>query len=212
MAAPCQEAVRRFKADIANHQMTILKDDGVYRDITFRHPNTINQSFTITTWPGHLCFSGDMGTFVFQRLTDMFEFFRQPETQNISWGYWAEKCVASDKYDGVTEFDSQAFRTEVREWFDEYTIDWSRNDPLLTMLWEKIEGDVLHYADDGEYPALSALHNFTWESSGIGECFSFQDWESNCDVYTFRFTWCCLAIRWAINTYDTFSAPNNVLH
>ena len=29
-------------------------------------------TFDIVTWPGYLCYSGDMGCFVFTRLPDMF--------------------------------------------------------------------------------------------------------------------------------------------
>ncbi|WP_026300935.1 hypothetical protein, partial [Thioalkalivibrio sp. ALE23] len=62
---------------LAAHQITIEKDEGEYRSIRFSAPNTVINSFTLTTWPGYIAISGDLGTYVFCRLPDMFEFFRQ---------------------------------------------------------------------------------------------------------------------------------------
>ena len=65
-----------FLKDVAEHQMTVLRDDGVNRHVQFRRPGTICMGFELITWPGYLCYTGDMGTYVFRRLEDMFEFFR----------------------------------------------------------------------------------------------------------------------------------------
>ena len=54
---------------------------------------------------------GDIGDFVFRRLNDMFEFFRDDDAGKlrINPGYWAEKCTAADTRrgpddDGIREF------------------------------------------------------------------------------------------------------------
>lgn len=54
----------------------MLHEDGIYRHIRFRQPGTMCMHFDLITWPGYLCYTGDMGTYVFTRLADMFEFFR----------------------------------------------------------------------------------------------------------------------------------------
>lgn len=74
MSDQCTE--KRFLGDVAKHQMTILRDDGVNRHVRFKQPNSSNMFFDLITWPGCLCYTGDMGTYVFRRLEDMFEFFR----------------------------------------------------------------------------------------------------------------------------------------
>ena len=30
-------------------------------------------------------------------------------------------------------------------------------------------------------------------------------WEADFTDYTYRFVWCCMAIKWAIETYDTIN-------
>lgn len=51
----------------------------------------------------YLCYTGDMGTYVFQRLTDMFEFFRTDREYKkrnggklaVNLSYWGEKLQAT---------------------------------------------------------------------------------------------------------------------
>ena len=81
-----------FERDIGKHEMQIIRDDGVFRHVRFKRPDTICMYFDLITWPGCLCYTGDMGTYVFQRLEDMFVFFRRYpdyEQGNMSMGYWA---------------------------------------------------------------------------------------------------------------------------
>ena len=68
MTAATDDTVARFQHDIATHQVVILRDDGVYRHIRFKRPTTMCMHFDLVTWPGYLCYSGDMGCFVFSRL------------------------------------------------------------------------------------------------------------------------------------------------
>lgn len=88
----------QFAKDVENHQMQVLVDDEVHRSLLFKQPDTGNMYFRINTWPNHLCISGDMGTFVFSRLHDMFAFFRGDKEPNL--GYWSEKLEAgtAEKY------------------------------------------------------------------------------------------------------------------
>jgi hypothetical protein len=67
-----------FLKDVEKHEMKVLLDNGLYRHLRFAATGQYswNQWFEIITWPGKLAYSGDMGTYVFERIEDMFEFFR----------------------------------------------------------------------------------------------------------------------------------------
>jgi hypothetical protein len=56
-------------------------------------------------------------------------------------------------------------------------------------------------SDDGEHYAWVAL----WEFEHDG--FRFDDWERDCKVWTHRFLWCCHALEWAIDRYDSTKQP-----
>ncbi len=58
--------------------------------------------FRVNYVAGFLCYTGDMGTFVFRRLEDMFAFFRTRSAQaatacSINLGYWAESTRRMDR-------------------------------------------------------------------------------------------------------------------
>ena len=90
-----------FQRDVEKFQITITNDLYVYRHMHVGDPATMNMSYQLTTFPGHLVFSGDMGTYVFRRTNDMFTFFRG---KHIYLSYWAQKIVAADKCCGYKEF------------------------------------------------------------------------------------------------------------
>lgn len=190
----------KFLKDVAEHQMTVILDDGVHRHLRFAKPGTYCMSFDIVTYPGYLVYSGDMGCYVFSRLKDMFEFFRtrprdeDAERLHINLGYWAEKLQATDKPDGHKEFSEDLFRERITEQLDSMEAD--------TELREAVEEYILCYADDGEYRAREALDQFEHDGLRIfADC-----WEWNFTEYTFRFVWCCYALAWAIKRYDASKA------
>ena len=192
----CTEKI--FLKDVAEHQMIILRHEGLYRHIRFKRPNTINMSFDLITWPGHLCYTGDMGTYVFCRLEDMFQFFRsshpcQPEedTQlSINPSYWAEKLAAVDRADGLREYSSDKFR--------DYFVEWMNENEASTELQEEIEDNILAYAEDGPEEAIKAAMEFEYEDEHLFTDFQ----EISVETYTFRYLWCCYAMVWGINKYD----------
>ncbi len=59
--------LERFLGDVKGHVFEIKNDDGLYRNITVKKPDSSIYGYKITTWPGYLCISGDMGTYVFSR-------------------------------------------------------------------------------------------------------------------------------------------------
>ena len=188
---------REFPGDVAQHEMRVHLDEGIYRHLECRQPGTRTRLFTITTWPGELCISGDMGTFVFSRLTDMFEFFRNPRCE-INSGYWSEKLVASRGSRGAMEFDGDIFRREITRWLDEHIEGAHYLPEDEDALRDDVAAEVLSCADDGEIRAYDAARRFEYDGESI-----FQDfWEVNCREYTYHFLWCCHAIVWAIAQYD----------
>lgn len=199
----------RFLNDVKDHKISIVKDDGVHRFIRFKRPNTISYWFDITTWPGFLCISGDMGTYVFSRLNDMFEFFRadpkhfqsKGESLGINPGYWGEKLRSIDHNNGFKEFDSAEFESRVKDHFKTYMAP-DISDDLKSELWQEIKENVLFYSDE-ECRAYSAINDFRFTSDD-GEEFEFVDFfdSGSTEIYTFHYIWCLYAIVWGISQYD----------
>ena len=196
--------IDQFTAEIAQHQMQVIRDDGVNRHLRFKRPGTMTMHFDLVTWPGYLCYTGDMGTYVFRRLHDMFEFFRRDNDRapyRIDLRYWAEKLQADDHGDGVRKWDQQQFEAEVRDYFEQYTSDedeWP--DDRKAALWQAIDEQVCRASIESEHHAWTALLDF--EHDGL----FFRDWESDCKVWTHYFLWCCHALEWAIGIYDAQKA------
>ena len=59
------EAAERFPRDTADHQLTVLHDDGLYRHLRFQAPGTSLYWFDLVTWPGHLSFTGEVDGYTF---------------------------------------------------------------------------------------------------------------------------------------------------
>lgn len=198
-----------FLKDVSNHVIEIIRNDGISRHIRLRKPGTMSYHFDLITWPGYLCYTGDMGTYVFRRLEDMFTFFRKgndyrdedPMT-HIDHRYWAEKLEATDKGDGFQQFDKAAFKREItqqrRRLLVEYTREWDTED--RQSLWDELE-DVKNAGDDDEHRAFAAVWDFSFRYRQKCIQLSTDDFP-RCKQYTHRFLWCCYALRWGINKYD----------
>lgn len=202
----------RFLNDVRDHVMEVHRDDGLYRHIRFRKPGTMCMHFDLLTWPGYLCYTGDMGTYVFRRLEDMLQFFRpyrgskHEPMDSIDFGYWAEKLEGSDKGDGHREFDSDRFEREIteqrRRLLVRYTKRWSTDD--RQDLWDALQ-EVKDAANDGEHRAFQAVWDFSFQHRGERVELSTDDFP-NCKRMTHRFEWCCYALRWAVLRYDEAKA------
>lgn len=191
-----QEIKERFLKDITDHEMTVIQDDGVSRHIRFRKPGTGTYGFDLITWPGILCYTGDMGTFVFSRIEDMFKFFRcQKELFSISTGYWAEKVIASDRA-GIRQFTPEKFISVVEECFNNNYDDLPKKE--FDALHESLDEEVLSMAYDNKHTAMIAAMEFEHEGQLVLQDF----WEANVEEFTPTFLWCCHAIQWGISVYD----------
>jgi hypothetical protein len=184
-----------FKADTADHQMTVLQDDGEYRHLRFAEPgpNGWHCWFELVTWPGSLAIRGDHGSFVFSRVDDMFTFFRRPGGDTINPGYWAEKEQTGAKTKGYSE---DVFRKQVVDHF----VDSVRNGEAPRGLGKALREDIFDsYAYDisFEEPAREALSDFSFKG------YRFHDtWEWDFTDWDHHYLWCCHAVAWGIRQYD----------
>jgi len=205
----CDE--KRFLRDVSEHKMIVKMDNGTYRHLVFKKPESSEYRFELITWPGYLTYVGDMGDFTFSRLDDMFQFFRTDKQQPVSGqtlfintDYWAEKCVSVDKADGIKEYSPSLFREVIQEWIDQIIHDHSDNphiEQYSAWLKQEVNEELLCYADDGEAEVRRLVDNFEIELEG--EKLTISDfWETTLTEKTFRFIWCCYAIAWGIAQYD----------
>lgn len=194
MQEPTKE---QFLSDVKDHAITILKDDGVYRHINYAKPGTINMSFQITTWPGYLCISGDMGCYTFSRTNDMFNFFGGDDL-GINPSYWQEKVQAGASYSGASaickEYSPEKFKSAVKEcandWLEQHPFD---DEEKKESFEEEIE-EITDCADD-YYDAINAVRNSNLRC--------LQDFfENSIEAYKYHYIWCLWAIVWGISVYE----------
>lgn len=191
-----------FLKDVERHEIKVLRDDGVYRHVRFSRPDSGCMHFDLVTYPGFLVYSGDMGCFVFERLPDMFEFFRNDEAKplRINLGYWSEKCQAADR-DGIEEFSRERFKEKINEWVTEHCEGEARE--YRKALKEEVDEEILrHVEDEGEDELMRRAYDFRFRDNDVFADF----YETRCTVYTQRFTWCCYALAWGIRKYDEHKA------
>lgn len=218
---------KEFLKDVRNHQMTIINDDGgVCRYLRFKQPNTSNRYFDITTWNGHLCISGDMGTFVFSRLFDMFEFFRDSKLR-VNYGYWGEKLQSVSRFAGYEVFDSHYVLESIKErinylaeeyipeYYDDLKSSVKSEYPTIEAITKAFKQDAIRHFENSElceYRHAGTIDE--WESD-IFPNLSLHGYEGNDWDYewlsgkrlSYNYKWCCYAITWAIKQYDRHQQP-----
>ena len=193
-----QPTLEQFLNDVKNHELTIHKNNEVYRHLTFANPNDCDKYFNITTFPNHLVITGDMGTLVFSRLHDMFNFFRSDDLK-INPDYWAEKIQSTSwdaRIESYSEFDLEQAKKNAQEDLNTYL---EYNDYLLeedrASLLEDFEWEILRSED--EYEIVEAIRNFNFKG------FKFDEFHwDGCRVYTYSYIWLCYAIVWGIKKFD----------
>lgn len=191
MKHPTKES---FLRDVAEHELRILRDDGAYRHIQGRKKDGCSSHyFNIVTWPGSLAFNGDMGTFVFERNSDMFAFFRRGEL-TIDEYYWLQKCTGVCRTDGLFKFDADAVHDYCKDAIDESEC----SDEQKANLKERV-GEEVSNCDDA-HQVIDDLREF--EANDGKTIFDEpHNWPSF-QTPSFRAIWCLYAIVWAIARYD----------
>jgi hypothetical protein len=208
---PIEEyAAERFRKDAEGHEMTVRRDAGVYRHLTFKRPDSNHYRFDLVTWPGYLAITGDMGdTYTFSRLNDMFEFFRSnPDRPSINPRYWGEKLQhpvrgGRGPLHSVQDFSKQVLEKAVREQVAEI-IEYSSWAPdVQSEFREEVEQRLAMVESEHD---LDELH-FYFDPSPVtapevGQwCFE-EFYDLPCEEWSFPFLWVCHAIAWGIAQYD----------
>jgi hypothetical protein len=186
-----------FLVDVANHRLTVRLDQGLYRHLIFQQPRNSNLWFGIVTWPGYLTIHGDMGTWTFSRVQDMFTFFRD-EHLRVNCSYWAEKLQHGihGGSDGARVFDADLFKGQLLAQLTEY---YSLEGKQLAEVTAALQADVL--SQDGKYDLLIAARDFRHGDFQFDTC-DLPDGKE----YAYHFVWCLYAIVWAIQQYDARSS------
>lgn len=195
MVVVTEEKAREiFARDTAEHEVRVLRREGVYRHLRCHKPSTYMHGFDIVTWPGHLAYTGDMGTFVFARIDDMFKFF-ESDIGRINPQYWQEKLQAPAP-DAVEVYDPEIFEQWVRAWVAERRDEMEG--PDYAEFQHAAEVQILDPGGwrDAEHEAYRLLYEFRWHDIGIYDIseLRFKTWD-------LRYLWCCHALVWAIRTY-----------
>lgn len=213
-----EKVLERFKRDTRNHSMSIEKDNGVFRHLLFSHGGSSCYHFTLTTWPGHLCIGGDMGTYVFRRLHDMFDFFRMDhrdyerhgDDPAINAGYWAEKLQMGSGYcrEVYTEWSSSAFEARAQEFYDDWLDGIDDSDGITDKIKAEVLADIneLKRGSYSEWEACTAYQEFTSDYIDLSDF-----WEDSCRRVTSGFIWCLFAIVWGIQQYDRRNLVNSAM-
>jgi len=191
-----EDVKARFLRDVADHEVKILKDDGVYRHIKFSRQNSMTYCFDLITWPGHLAITGDMGDYIFSRIEDMFDFFGTRDGElNINIGYWCQKLRSVSKFGcengKLNKFDAEGTLDTVLETAEEIIDD---EDEL-----EEFKGQLCKA--DTEEEAMDIMTDSNIE----------DNYEYLCHKPNFHIQWILYAIVWGITQYkDSKSHGLNV--
>lgn len=187
--------------DLAGHQMCVHLDSWIYRHLVFqrRGPNSRNMWFEIVTWPGSLAIHGDMGTWTFSRVEDMFTFFRRQDLE-INKSYWCEKVESESRFGGPSQvFSSEVFEANIRSSLEGYDLEEAEKNEIIEDLHDEVFGD------NDESTARRKLEEFM--HLGSGGQFVFNDsWEIGGRDFSYHFLWCLYAIVWGIQQYDEYRA------
>tara|TARA_R110002049_G_scaffold255016_3_gene430529 strand:+ start:753 stop:1355 length:603 start_codon:yes stop_codon:yes gene_type:complete len=183
----------KFLQEVAEHKLTVMHDDGIYRHLRIQKPGTSCMHYDIVTYPGYLVYTGDMGSYTFTRLSDMFDFFRDSDDDwGINRRYWSEKCEAQCS-SGINKFNFDLFKANLLEYcVDEYSDNSEEQKAHLL--------SEIRYIDEDEFGAVNFVRDFDEDNEAGVTLGDF--WEVDNTEYTHRYTWCCMAIVWAIRLYD----------
>lgn len=167
---------RNSDREFKDRVITELSRNGVFRSWRCAKPGTGIFAFTITTIPGHLIITGDLGSLIVTRTYDMLPWCRG---SCDSTDYFAEKVPH-----GLV---IEKFSTDVlEEWITEMLADEDVSVEGKRTLREAIGTD--------EGPAEKWYERFreVWDGGD----------PPNWDMYTNRFLWCRDAIRWFVMNHD----------
>lgn len=191
-----KRAREHFERVTADHKMSILHDDGLYRHLRFQTPATWNYGYDIVTWPGHLALNGDLDSgYVFSRIRDMIDFFASGP--GINPQYWAEKITNSTAREATRRYSEELLREQVEQAARQRAEEGDYTYDAIMAAWRE---HIAYREMSVEHVAHESLRDFrvdrddhfgfgpdTWE-------WSLRDWDH---VYLL----CCFAIRAGVDAY-----------
>lgn len=198
------QSAARFARDTADHKLTILHDDGLYRHVRAAKSNSSMYAYELITVPGALVYRSADATFTFARLDDMFQFFRS-ENGGVNPHYWAEKIT--DHRDRVQVYSEEVFRRVVLEQFHDRLIDGEiplryAGEALTTLARDVLDDDVIA----AEQIARQALEDYEFTIAKDQTARFADTWELDFWEWDTWYLWACHAIVRAVALYDAATA------
>jgi hypothetical protein len=188
-------SLARFRAETRNHELTVLKDEGMYRHLAFTDPKGSFYRFDLVTWPNNLFVRGDGFSYGFaiHPTVDLFRLFRESNEGDINPGYWQEKVTAGRG--DITDWSEEKFRA----WLIEEAADAEARCPGAV----KAVGDqILHSEDHSlEYRGTAEYAVASFSHSGFRPRIP-DEWEQSFNDFSWEYLFACRAIVWGIRQYD----------
>lgn len=201
------ETLTRYLSDTEKHVFTVLAE-GPVTHLRYARPGSSFDFVEVVAWPGNLVVSGDMGTYAFQRESDMLAFFRKP-LGKINPSYWAEKLEAADRRCGYESFSRakmiEHFTDAAREHAEDEGWPDEARDALLADLRDFWPDDYGNHQESLDYlqRTFTVIHGATrYEHRPDTDEAS----ESAFSVYVTQYLWSLHAIVHLIGLYDAFRA------
>ncbi len=163
-----------FRKDTARHEITVILSSPETHNYNIRYaqPGTGIGAVRILTYPGGLTYTGDMGTFVFERhgCRDMLAWW----PGSVS-SYIREKCVAGETDEYSEEFALERIAS---------LYDWAEYD-------DEARAAKLSFLDQALVGGIENEHEYYSVCFGELE----DDEPARPTIPTTRFVWACEAIR-----------------
>jgi hypothetical protein len=176
-----RDVAKRAAKDLAQHEITLRLDHGLYRAWRCRRPRDWAYGFDVHTGPGWLMVTGDMGTCMWERTTDMVSWVRGSIN---SLSYFAEKVPREFK---IKEYDPAMAKAwllwEIVGYYNDHCgcdmrkQDWDRWQALLDLYRESDPDDQLGFerevyesgiADGSDWPNFkNYCYHFLWIREGL---------------------------------------------
>lgn len=209
-------AEERFASEADGATMTVVKDDGVHRHLSFQFPKASWGPCEVVTWPGALTLRGGLGCWSFTRVEDMFEFFRPSRNvTRVNPTYWVQKLVPGSGSE-VKEYDEDRARAYVRQAVaeagkryehitPEYADDWLFSD------WcgadYSTEAGLMRTLGRFEGRADADRSTSSLLNDGAASEFAFPVHEWDLYRYSDWFLLACVVLPWTIEQYDAALVP-----
>lgn len=193
-----QQVAARFARETAQHELTVLHDDGLYRHLKYANPQYgALYRFDLITWPNGLLIRGDGPNFVFalHPLADLFDMSRGTSRHGINPGYWREKVQAGQ----VKAWSEGKFRA----WVTETAANAEAKHPGVV---EAVRDQILasdEHSLEYEEGARAAVAWFNHDTYDLGFP---AKWEVDFDDWSWEYLWACHAIVQGIGQYDAARA------